>query len=288
MRKSAIDIGSNTLRLLIGQVEAGRVQVCHGEVRTTRLASGNRKEALTPEAKTRTLAALADFSQVLQRWQPVAPPILVATSAMREACDGAAFAKEIEKVTGWPVHILSGETEALCAYRGAATVVEEPAMVLDVGGGSTELIWLQPQGDLQGGSVPLGAVRLQQQPLSPTELRAAMSALWRDAPAELPLVAVGGTITALAAMRQKLTVYRREKIHGLLFKREELLALGREIAACPLAERASRWPMLHEREDVILDGLALIMTVLDGLAKQELTVSDAGILDGVLLGALAE
>ena len=57
MRKSAIDIGSNTLRLLIGQVEAGRVQVCHGEVRTTRLASGNRKEALTPEAKTRTLAA---------------------------------------------------------------------------------------------------------------------------------------------------------------------------------------------------------------------------------------
>lgn len=288
MRKSAIDIGSNTLRLLIGQVVEGKVEICHGEVRTTRLANGNRKEPLTPDAKARTLAALADFAQILQQWQPVEPPILVATSAMREACDGAAFAQEIQKVTGWQVHILSGKAEAFCSYRGAATVVNGPAMVLDVGGGSTELIWPLPQGGLQGSSIPLGAVRLQQHQLSPSILKAEMASLWHGAPSDLPLVAVGGTITALAAVQRGLTIYQREKVHGMVFKREELLALGQKIAACPLKERVTRWPMLYEREDLILDGLALVLTVLDGLSRQELIVSDAGILDGVLLGALTE
>ncbi len=284
MMKSAIDIGSNTVRLLVGEVDGGQVQVIRGEVRTTRLATGKQRwEPLAAKAKERTLAALKEFQQILTATYPQAmPPVVVATSALREAADGAQFAQEIERRWGWPVQIVPGEQEAYLSYCGASSVMAGPVMVLDVGGGSSELIWPLKDGRLEGHSVPLGAVRLAEHPLSPPALAAALDFGVASFPA-LPLVGVGGTITTLAALALQLTVYQRQAVHGFFLTKETLLLLQQQIASCPLAARASRWPMLKERSDIILPGLEIVLQVMNMLQVEKICVSDAGLLDGILL-----
>jgi len=283
--RGAIDIGSNTVRLLIGEKVQGRIEAYYGKVITTRLAVGDRRAPLTREAKNRTLSALLDFKKILQEWEIRESPKVIGTSAMREAEDGAVFGEEIRQETGWEVCILTGEEEAAFSYRGAASVLNLPCTVLDVGGGSTELAWESMPGKVLGKSVPIGAVRLRDLGLEwqKRELAAFLTPLWDDVPRNLPLVGVGGTITTLAAIALELVEYSRQAVNGYSFSRQELEDLGATIACLPLEKRQQRWPLLEGREDIILEGLSILLQVMDNGKVDRIIASDAGILDGVLL-----
>lgn len=284
--RAAIDIGSNTVRLMIGEVVDGRVQVAHQELRTTRLGDTKVGGCLSEQGKAKTIAAMQEFAEVMAGWQVAEPPIVAATSAVREAADGADFAREILASTGWQLRILSGEQEAACSYTGAASLGQADAVVIDVGGGSTEVICRNDEGKIVGKSVRVGAVRLFSGEVAQADLRATLCPLAEVLPKGVhEFVSVGGTITMLAAMVLGLQEYDREAVSGYRMSVAMLAELLAELSPLSPAERLARYPMMAGREDIIICGLQIYLELADLLGASEFVANDAGLLDGLLLGA---
>lgn len=284
--RAAIDIGSNTVRLLIGEVQAGRVQVKHQQLFTTRLGETAVGGKLSPRGRAKTIAALKEFAKVMQAEGVYEPPIVAATSAVREAADGADFQAEVRRELGWELTILSGEEEAACSYAGAASVGQGDAAIIDVGGGSTELICRQPGGEIRGQSVKVGAVRLYLGEVQEADLPKVLSGLLPVLPQDgkpRQFISVGGTITLLAALLAGITVYDREAVSGRVVTVAELQNLQAELLPLTPAERLQKYPMLTGREDVICAGIAIYLQLAALLQTTEFVASDAGLLDGLLL-----
>lgn len=285
--RAAIDIGSNTVRLLLGEVIDGRVNARHQQLFTTRLGDCRVGGCLSPAGRAKTLAALREFAAVMAAWGVAEPPIVAATSAVREAADGADFQREVREALGWELHILTGEQEAQCSYAGAASVGQGNAVVIDVGGGSTELICKTADGQITGKSVKVGAVRLYRGEVAAAELRGLLQPLTAVLPedGQREFVSVGGTITMLAAMLLNLSEYSREAVSGYRMSVERLRALLAELAPLTPAERLQKYPLLAGREDIIIAGLTIYLQLAELLPAAEFIASDAGLLDGLLLGA---
>ena len=285
MLKAAVDIGSNSVRLLVGSVEKGRVQVAEQHLRTTRLGKTAKGGSLNKDAVARTIGALAEFKEILAKFGLQNSPVVAATSAVREAADKAEFAALIEKELGWRLQILDGEEEAALSYLGASSVVSEPAAVIDVGGGSTELIFAK-DGKIVGRSVPVGAVRLHLGEVAAEDLAHSLQPLadlYAARQGGLVFVGVGGTITSLAAMKLGLKEYCREKINGVVITAAELAAYYEELQKMTAANILAKYPLLQNREDIICHGIAVYLTLAQLLPMAQIVVSDAGILDGLLL-----
>lgn len=284
--RAAIDIGSNTVRLLIGEVEAGRVKALHQQLCTTRLGDTTVGGKLSVSGREKTIAALQEFAGVLAEWGVSEPPIVAATSAVREAADGADFAREVAEKLGWQLRILAGEQEAACSYAGAAACGQAGAVVIDVGGGSTEVICRGADGRVCGKSVKVGAVRLFSGEVAECDLKATLEPLLEVLPREgrREFVSVGGTITMLAAMLLDLREYSREAVSGYKVSVGQLRDLLAELALLTAAERLARYPMMAGREDIITSGLKIYLELADLFGAQEFVASDAGLLDGLLLG----
>lgn len=287
--QAAIDIGSNTVRLLIGEVQNGRVNAVLQQLFTTRLGDARVGGCLSTEGKAKTIAALKSFAAELPKWGVAAPPIVAATSAVREAADGEQFKQLVADELGWQLSILSGEQEAACSYAGAASVGQAGAVVIDVGGGSTEVICRSEQGVVCSKSVKVGAVRLFKQEVALSELRQTLLPLMQVLPlgGGRQFVSVGGTITMLAAMLLNLEQYSRQAVSGYCMPRATLNSLLAELAPLSPAERLQKYPMLAGREDIIIAGLQIYLELADLLGAEEFIASDAGLLDGLLLGAAA-
>lgn len=283
--RAGIDIGSNSVRLLIGEVEDGRVNAHYQDLRITRLGDTKVGGRLSEQGKAKTLAAMREFAEAMERFGVVEQPIVAATSAVREAADGADFAREVKESMGWDLRILSGEQEAACSYAGAASVGQENSVVIDVGGGSTEIICRAADGEVIGKSVRVGAVRLFSGEVAQEDLRATLLPLLAVVPkGRHDFVSVGGTITMLAAMKLGLTEYSREAVSGYRMTVDMLADLLAELAPLSAAERLVRYPMMSGREDIIIAGLQIYLELADLLAAEEFIASDAGLLDGLLLG----
>lgn len=283
--RAGIDIGSNSVRLLIGEVEGGRVNAHYQDLRITRLGDTKVGGRLSEQGKAKTLAAMREFAEAMERFGVVEQPIVAATSAVREAADGADFAREVKETMGWDLRILSGEQEAACSYAGAASVGQENSVVIDVGGGSTEIICRAADGEVIGKSVRVGAVRLFSGEVAQEDLRATLLPLLAVVPkGRHDFVSVGGTITMLAAMKLGLTEYSREAVSGYRMTVDMLADLLAELAPLSAAERLVRYPMMSGREDIIIAGLQIYLELADLLAAEEFIASDAGLLDGLLLG----
>lgn len=302
--QAAIDIGSNTVRLLIGEVVADRVQVHSQALLTTRLGNTRVGEKLSAVGRQKTIAALQQFAEQLRQAGVSQPPVVAATSAVREAADGADFQQEVQQKLGWQLQILSGVEEAACSFAGAASVLSpkpdqklnpadrlggRPALadvaVLDVGGGSTELICRQPDGQIVGHSVRVGAVRLFNDEARPEDLPQRLAELL-PAGGLGPLkhfVSVGGTITLVAALLENISEYSREAVSGRCVTRAEIAGLRELLAPLSPAARLQRYPMLLGREDIIIAGLTIYLALADLLGAAEFVASDAGLLDGLLL-----
>lgn len=284
--RAAIDIGSNTVRLLIGEVSGGRVKVAHQELYTTRLGAARVGEDLPAAGRAKTIDALRAFGAVMRQYGVTEPPIVAATSAVREAANGAAFRNEVKQKFGWELQILSGEAEAACSYAGAASVGQGEAAIIDVGGGSTELICRQADGSILGKSVKVGAVRLYLGEVSEAELPEKLGELLAVLPQDgkpRQFISVGGTITLLAALLAGIAVYDREAVSGRRVSAAELQTLREELLPLTPAERLQKYPLLAGREDIICAGMAIYLQLARLLPTTEFVASDAGLLDGLLL-----
>ncbi len=277
----AIDIGTNSTRLLIAGWQQGRWEIVERGLVTTRIGAGGRDGQLTPPGMERTVQVLKDFAGRLQAWD-VRRFRVVATSAVREAPNAGDFLNRAITEAGVEVEIIPGREEAWLSYQGAAGDRND-AGVIDIGGGSTEIIYPSRAG-LSCASIPVGAIRIknyyQDQSCWLPKLHPALTLA---AAMRLPVwIGVGGTVTTLAAIKQGLTVYHPELVHGYILTTETINQLLVRLQGLNLEERRQLPGLQPERADIIPTGAAILAACLDNLHAAAITCSDRGLLDGII------
>ena len=301
MLSAAVDCGTNSVRLLVCRAEAGALVEVDRRLHLTRLGQGvDATGSFHPEALRRTLEAMADFGAQLDRLG-VRHRRVVATSAARDAANSAAFFEGVRARLGTDAEIIPGEEEARLSYLGAVgalPALPQPTLVMDIGGGSTELVLGGAAGPATTVSLDIGSVRLRERhlhgdPPSAAEIAAAtahVDALLDGCGIEFAAVAtwvgVGGTATSLSALAQGLATYDRSKVHGSVVQPDVLRNLARRLLAMPVAEVAELATMVPGRADVICAG-ALVCAGVGRRVAGPLLVSEADILDGIVLGLAA-
>ena len=301
MRVAAVDLGTNSTRLLVADVNDGRLEEVSRRQKITRLGEGvDERHRLLPLPVARVRNVLTDFRREAE--QLGAERILaVATSAVRDAENGEAFLGEIEWSYGFQTRLLSGDEEAQLTFRGASTgrAGADDTLVIDIGGGSTELVVGGPSGLRFHDSLDLGGVRLTERflhsdPPTDEELEACATAvralLAERFPREVrPRTAIGvaGTITSLAALDLGLAEYDPDQVHGHRLSREGVLRQLERLASLPLGERREIPALDPDRAPVIVAGTVILREVLDYFGLDSLEASERDILDGAALEAAA-
>jgi len=299
---AAFDLGSNSTRMLIAEVQGGTAIPLVWRTRVTRLGEGFAGGTLQPGAVARTMDALRDFAEEARR-ERVARVRAAATSAVRDSSNAEELLCQAAALN-LPVEILSGDREAALTHLGASADLapETRCLVIDIGGGSTELV-MGVHGTIESRvSLNLGCVRSSEQyPLHDPPLRQQIDALVRIVMATagpaapqfsgggtLPAIAVAGTATSLAAIKRKLETYDPERVHGFLMSRGDVSGLLDGLAAQTIAER-KRIPALEpERADTIVTGTAILLGLMRLLDLSQVTVSEHGILYGLALEMAGE
>ena len=297
---AAIDAGSNTLRLLIGKVENGKVAPLLYERRICRLAGGFKdEEGLSPEAMERTLFAFLQFAEVCEK-NNVKKVRAVGTAAFRQAINGEKFVSKVRAATHLPLHVISGEEEAETMAAGvlcALDPIPDHVLIVDIGGGSTEFVLCAKQKVLWARSLPLGVVRLIEGRESPQARQHFITQTLAQLNVELEsacvfnkvdinsvaLVGTAGTVTTLAALDQQMTEYDWRQINNYVMPPSKIQYWQELLAPLSPLERESLPGMEAGRGDLILAGIEIILGVMQLLHNTSLTVSDFGILEGLLL-----
>jgi exopolyphosphatase/guanosine-5'-triphosphate,3'-diphosphate pyrophosphatase len=289
MRVGVVDLGTNSTRLLVADVDDGRVEEVARRTEITRLGEGvDERRKLLPLPIARVRNVLTDYRRELEELG-AERTLAVATSAIRDAENGEAFLGEIEWSYGFTTRLLSGDEEGELTRRGVAggRELEPGTLVLDVGGGSTELI-----ADGFRTSLDLGCVRLTERflhsdPPTREELEAAARAVREALPDLEPTQAIGvaGTVTALAAL--ELGKYDPDRIHGHRISHEAVEAQLQRLASLPLAQRRELPGLEPERAPVIVAGAVIVREVLDRYGLDALEASERDILHGAALEAAA-
>ncbi|MDH4144424.1 MAG: hypothetical protein OEY23_04555 [Acidimicrobiia bacterium] len=299
--RAAIDIGSTSVRLLI----VGDVGDLARETTVCRLGDGVDSAGRLDRARAaHTLEVLDGYRALLER-HGVSELTVAATSVLRRAGDGDAFLGECERLVGVRPQVLSGRQEGEVAFRGAVGVLgagTAPYTVVDLGGGSCEFA-CGGVGDGPPGvfSAEFGAARLteayiESDPPRPEELVAALSVIEAhldDVRRELPevvdtgtWVGLGGTFTTFAAVELGLVPYDREVVQGFRLDRAAAEDVFRTLVTEPLADRVHNPGLPADRAEVIVGGACAVVAIMRFFALDEIVVSDAGILDGLLAGPL--
>ncbi len=302
-RVAAIDLGTNTTRLLVADVDDGRVDEVVRRTRITRLGEGvDARRRLLPVPIARVRNCLADYRRELESLG-AEQALVVATSAVRDAENGEAFLGEIEWSYGFSTQLLSGHDEALLTFRGvgAEREVEPGTLVVDAGGGSTELVVGGPDRVVFHVSLDVGAVRLTERFLPsdpPTRIEldacsaAVRSVLAERVPDDVRTqvrtgIGVAGTLTTLVALDLDLPEYNRERVDGTRIPRDGVAAQLERLAALPVAQRREVPALEPERAPVIVGGAIVVLEVVDFFALDGLQASERDILDGAALAAAA-
>ena len=288
MRVAAVDLGTNTTRLLVADVDDGRIDEVHRETHVTRLGEGvDARKRLLPVPIARVRNVLADYRRTLERLG-AERTLAVATSAVRDAQNGEAFLGEIEWSYGFATRLVSGDDEALLTRRGV-----QPAagtLVLDIGGGSTELIVDDFHASLDLGSVRYTERYMHTDPPSSAELDACAAAVRFVLEERVPVradaaIGVAGTVTTLAALDLGLDRYERERVHGHRLTLEAAQRQLARLAALPLVERREVPALDPERAPVIVAGTVILTETLAFFDLDSIDVSEHDILDGIALAA---
>ncbi|HEY7420448.1 MAG TPA: exopolyphosphatase, partial [Gaiellaceae bacterium] len=262
MRVAAVDLGTGATRLLIADVEGGRVDEVHRETRLTRLGEGvDSRRRLLPVPVARVRNCLADYRRTLEELG-AERTLAVATSAVRDAENGEAFLGEVEWSYGFVTRLLSGDEEAALVRRGVACGrdLDEETLVLDVGGGSTELILDGFHTSLEVGSVRLTERHLRTDPPTAAELDEATAGVAGLLPALEPGAAIGvaGTIATLGALDLGLATLERHTVNGHMIDAASVEELTAQLAALTVAERRALPAMEPERAPVIVGGALVV------------------------------
>jgi exopolyphosphatase / guanosine-5'-triphosphate,3'-diphosphate pyrophosphatase len=300
-RVAAVDLGTNSTRLLVADVDDGRVDDVVRATKVTRLGEGvDDRHRLLPLPVTRVRNVLTDFRRTAESLG-AERALAIATSAVRDAENGEAFLGEVEWSYGFATRLLSGHDEALMTFRGVTTERELDAdtVIVDVGGGSTELIAGGPEGVRWHDSLDIGSVRLTERfldsdPPTGDELSACAAAvralLAERVPDEIrsaarSAVGVAGTITSIAALALGLEEYDRERVHGFRLTAKALDEELQRLAAVPVEERKTIRPLDPDRAPVIVAGAVIAEQTLAFFGLDSLEISERDILDGAALAA---
>ncbi|HEY5578554.1 MAG TPA: Ppx/GppA phosphatase family protein [Acidimicrobiia bacterium] len=292
MKAGAVDIGTNSMRLLIAEATPDGMREVARQTVVTRLGQGvDSTGRLDPEAMGRTLAVLAEYGSELYS-HDVAAVRAVATSASRDASNTDEFFEAVEEVLGFPPEVISGDEEARLAFAGATALSpERPCLVIDIGGGSTEFVfgWDRP---VYTRSVDIGSVRLTERNLlnRPADAEQILDArkhveqlLEELILPEPPLGAIGvaGTFTSLAAINLDLEEYDSSRVHGSTLTYSDLLSLVDFLSGMTLTETEAIPSLDPARAPVILGGAVVALTALLELDLDAVTVSEEDMLHGI-------
>jgi exopolyphosphatase / guanosine-5'-triphosphate,3'-diphosphate pyrophosphatase len=290
-RVAAVDIGTNSTRLLVAEVEDGAVRELDRRLEITRLGEGvDERRVLLPQAIARVRNVLAEYRRAAEEAGTL-HTLAFATSAVRDAENGEAFLGEIEWSYGFRTRLLSGDDEALLIFRGVSAGRELVAgtLVIDVGGGSTELILGGPKGVDFHVSLDLGCVRLTER--FGTDFAAAAAHVRETlgaAPPDLdPQAAIGvaGTITTLATLDLGLPEEDPEVVHGHRLTSETITARTDELTGMTVAQIRALRGMHPDRAPVIAAGALVVRETLAHFGLNALEVSEHDIMHGAALTA---
>jgi len=305
MSVAAIDIGTNSVRLLVGEAGTGETGLVVVErlMRITRLGQGvDATGRLDPAAIDRTVAVLREFRSVMDGLA-VGPVRITATSAARDAANRDEFFDAAEAAVGVRPELLSGEEEGRLSFLGATADLDPalgPFLIADIGGGSTEFSW--GTGECEASiSLDMGCVRfsekyLDHDPPRPEELLAALSvaeAFVDDVPQAIPkaaeartFVGLAGTVTTAAAVEIGLATYDWDRIHHFVLTKEAAEDVFRTLACESRADRVHNPGLEEARADVIVGGMCILVTIMRRLGFDACLVSEADILDGLAMSLL--
>ncbi len=310
-RFASIDVGTNTLRLLIAEGDSqGFKSSLLRKNLITRLGGGfDEDNGLHPDSVERTLSGLQQFRHLLVDYQ-VERVRAVATHVVRKAGNQAFFLAKVKEETGLVMEVIDSKREAQLTLAGVVASLKElqpPFVVFDIGGGSTEFTFVSPLGRPDSVSLPLGVVSLTEtyldsDPPAPEQMaaserevarlvghaEAALSCPGKDLDERaLALVGCGGTVTTLAAMEQQLADYDPDRVNGFTLSSEQVRKQYRLMAGMPMNRRKELTALEPGREDIILAGCAIVLATMDNFGSERVIVSDAGLLEGVLIELLS-
>lgn len=311
-RRAVIDVGTNSIKLLVAEVSGPDVRPVLEQSKQTRLGQGfYPAHLLQPGPVAQTAAAIADFATQARELE-AEPPVVVGTSAVRDARNRQDLISAVHQASGLSVRVLSGEEEAGYGFKGVSSdprLARKSLLLLDVGGGSTEFILGRQRKMLFGTSFQIGTVRLLEQlqpadPPTPENLEACREWLRRAFADEIEpqlgpqfrqelsrrtlgerllLVGTGGTASILGCMEAQLTGFDRERLEAVRLSRDRLHGHVQHLWSLPGAERRKVLGLPANRADVILTGTAIFEAVMEHFAFEEMRISTRGLRFGLLL-----
>jgi exopolyphosphatase/guanosine-5'-triphosphate,3'-diphosphate pyrophosphatase len=294
VRVAAVDLGTNSTRLLVADVEDGRLREVSRRLTITRLGQGvDERHRLHPDAIARVRTCLDGYVGELEQLG-ASRRLAIATSALRDASDGEEFLHVLESEYGLATRLLSGDEEAALTFRGVSSErdIAPGTLVVDIGGGSTEVVLGGPGGVSFSKSLQLGCVRLTERflasdPPTAAELDACAAHVRGVLPSLETAAAIGvaGTVTTIAALDLGLTGYDPVRSHGHAIARTSVeRELGR-LAALTTAQRADVPVMEAGRAPVIVAGAVILLEVMRACDLPAIEASERDILDGAALTA---
>ncbi len=300
IRRAVIDVGTNSIKLLVADVRGRDVTPVHEESRQTRLGKGfYETHQLQPESIARTAEAVWEFGEIARERNADSIRV-IATSAARDAINPRDLTNAIERASGLKTEIITGGREAEWAFQGVTSDLElakQPLLLLDVGGGSTEFILGHGKKKSFAHSFPLGTVRLLEKfphgdPPTPDEfahchewlkeflhykVRPLLEPALQSETGEIRLVGTGGTTSILARVENKLDRFDRAKIERTVLNFEQVQSRRKSLWKLPLAARKEIIGLPKMRADVILTGVIIYEAVMEEFGFKELRISTRGL-----------
>lgn len=300
MRTASIDIGTNTIRILICELTgSGELNKLYIDRVITRLGEGFTEESrlIISRAQERSLLALKTFSAIAAKYE-VGKIRAVATSVVRESLNGTEFVKKVLDETGILIEVISGKEEANLTVLGvlnSASFNTKDCVIFDIGGGSTEYVYIRNSEITSLTSTNLGVVHLTERFLInetrqeikdlsefvQNTLKSQLKGFHVTDGCRLSLIGTAGTPTTLAAIEQGLKHYKPELVNNFVLNEGKVRSIVENLIKIPKKERANVTGLERGREDIIITGAIILLETLRYFSKTSVIVSDGGVLEGI-------
>ena len=301
MKIGAIDIGTNSMRLLTTDLIDNKLTNRKKYVNTTRIGQGvDENGFITEEAMERNINALKEYHDKCLDYG-CEKIYCMGTSALRDSKNRSEFIKRAKDEAGIDVNVVDGEIEAKLGFSGVTNGIDKEGdiLVIDIGGGSTEFIFGNKEGIERNVSINIGALRLTEKYLSEgysdsafSDMREFINEQIKDIVSYLNekeiecVCGIGGSITSLSAVNQNLEVYSMEKVHGSVITREEVQKMMDKFVSCSDEERKHINGLQPKRADIIAAGTEILICIMDNLSKKEVVVSEYDNLEGIAYSSI--
>ena len=294
MKIGAIDIGTNSMRLLIADYNDNKIENRKKYINTTRIGQGVDQDGyITNEALERNLKALKEFSDKCNE-EKCEKVYCMGTSALRDSKNGQDFINEAKKLTNIDVKIICGEEESNLGFMGVLEGTEgdkkEDILVIDIGGGSTEFVVGNEEGIKFCKSENVGALRMTEKfittdPISDEEFSSMTNFIEDTISSTInksKLIGIGGAITSLSAMNQQLEVYSMEKVHNSVVTKKDLEKILQNLKIMTLNDKKALKGLQPKRADIIPAGVKILHIVMEKLEIEKIMISEYDNLEGLM------